>query len=648
MFSPPFMTLLRPSAPLPFFQALSLGNNWTTEIGPPALYVASLNKTFVTWQIVGASGHKSVQIAAYDHATQTWSERRTVGNFILADDNHGSPAIARDADGYFYVFFGSHNTTQPWSVSTLPNNIAEWTQQTPLSGSLTYPGPSFVGSTLYLFLRNGADLNQRRAAVRLATPSGGSASFGSLANLVELGADSRVYRGSHFVVGTKIHFVATRSNAADTTRQGVYYCIYNTATGALENADGSVSTASGSLPINLTTANASYRIYDHGSAEAGAAPSACRDDNGILHVLFSDDDVLKHTFFSGGVWSSPTNLATVPDLAPGLGFNSNYTLAAGASGTVEAWYMNAAGDKIRRVRSAGAGGVWSPEQIVLASTGELVLDQAAVADAHPDLRVVFAEGGSAVDADAILAKRYVYGDAGASLVSVPSTSIDPLFDAVSVLYGFESRDTTPRFVNEAPSCLLATAQGNAQADTAQQKFGSASLLLDGSGDYVQFAHNTRFSVSQGDFTVECWVRLNATKVQQIAGKRPGAGILASEWSLSLTAANLLQIAAFTNNGVSGTAVAAVASTTPLVNGTWTHVAFSRQGATWRIFINGVLEGTSVESAPPLANTELFLIGRDPSNTGRDLNGWIDEFRFTSGHARYTSAFTAPVAAFPRS
>ena len=67
-----------------------------------------------------------------------------------------------------------------------------------------------------------------------------------------------------------------------------------------------------------------------------------------------------------------------------------------------------------------------------------------------------------------------------------------------------------------------------------------------------------------------------------------------------------------------------------------------------VFVNGILVALGVRSSAPTTNTSALHIGRDPFNTARDFNGWIDEFRFVKGQAVYTENFVVPAAAFPRS
>jgi hypothetical protein len=54
----------------------------------------------------------------------------------------------------------------------------------------------------------------------------------------------------------------------------------------------------------------------------------------------------------------------------------------------------------------------------------------------------------------------------------------------------------------ARTAKTVTAAGNAQVDTAQSKFGGASLLLDGTGDYLTIAD---WPSTSADFTIEFWV-----------------------------------------------------------------------------------------------------------------------------------------------
>jgi hypothetical protein len=658
MFIPPLMTLLRPNVTGTFYSSKVMNDDWNMVQNPSAIYVASTNKTIVSWCAVGAVGDKASQVAEFNHATNTWSRRYNAGNYTLANDNHGHPAIIRDASGYIHIFYGSHGSVQHWSSTNNPDDITSWTQHTPMAGKQTYPHPTLIGSVIYLFLRNG-DPFPREAPMsfRTCTPSSGTGTFSAQTTIIDLDTGGafdggRCYTSECHVIGTDVHFAFTGTDETDTYRRHVYYAVYKTATGALENHDASVSTASGSLPITLATADASYRLIDMGASGKGDVPSLTFDTNGDPHIVYSWNGGsgttynIYHITKSGGVWSTPVIVAGVDDLAPGTGtgtaYVSNVMLVPGPSGTVAVWYINTAGDKIRRERNAS--GVWSaPETIVVAGSLKL-LGQQAVKDAHASFRSIFAEvvSGASSDAAAVPGKRYAHGDSGLIAFAMPAVnSVDPNWSSVNAMLGFDSRDGATRVINESDSGLVVTANGNAQIDTAQSQFGGASLLLDGTGDFLTIANNAVFQVGQGDFTVECWVRRNATKLQCVVAKKPSSG--SSEWAMFINASNQLQCQAFDAT----VAVVNIISSATIALSTWTHVALSRSGTTWRQFINGVLDGSATQSGVPVLGSAARLIGRDAAFIARDFNGHIDEFRFTSGVARYTATFTAPVAAFPR-
>lgn len=90
------------------------------------------------------------------------------------------------------------------------------------------------------------------------------------------------------------------------------------------------------------------------------------------------------------------------------------------------------------------------------------------------------------------------------------------------------------------------------------------------------------------------------------------------------------------------------STTALSVDTWYHVAWTHTNGTWRIFINGVLEGSNTPAGSYASNTAPLYLGYDPQFGGRYFTGHMDDSRITRGVARYTSTFTPPIAAFPDS
>ena len=58
-----------------------------------------------------------------------------------------------------------------------------------------------------------------------------------------------------------------------------------------------------------------------------------------------------------------------------------------------------------------------------------------------------------------------------------------------------------------------TAVNQAQIDTAQSKFGGASGLFDGTGDYLSSADSADWAFGSGDFTIDFWLRFATVTAQ---------------------------------------------------------------------------------------------------------------------------------------
>lgn len=642
------LALAFPAPPSPFYaRDKILTPGWNSVFGPQALYYAAHDKTYIVWQMVGTDGNKGVHICYYDHATALWSDRYRVGSFALTDDDHGSPALAIDSSGYLYVLFGSHNNEQRVSISTNANDITEWTQFANVSGTHTYPKAHVIGSTLYFMNRDWDGFTTTGPLqVMSGTISGGSVTLGSAKTIATFDTDSRFYQGTSIVIGTDIHFIATRANQADTERKGIYYYRYDTVTGAMKNFDASVSVASGSLPVTLTQADASFRIYDHGASD-GEVPCLEFDSNGDAHVIFAvgvngvttSYDVM-HMFLSSGVWSTPTLVTQMKDLSV-FGFVNSYALVPGASGKMELWLNDNARNMIRCRMNASK--IWGGQEIIISRGSYDFEAVATVRDAQPELRVIFAETiRPTTDTSAAFLRMFVYGDSGTISATVDQTVLDSQITNTRLLLGMNHRDQAVTLIDDSPACRTgAVFAGNAQIDTAQKKFGSASLLLDGTGDYVTYPSATAFSASQTNLTMEAWVRPNeAGRTQTVFSKRSAGN---QEFSFIKNASDQMQLVVWDAGSV---VVVNITSTATLSNGTWYHVAFCKAGTAWKLFINGNQEASATQSNTPGTNSDVFHIGHQLGNITTDWNGWLDEIRVTAA-ARYTASFTAPTAAFPR-
>jgi len=171
-----------------------------------------------------------------------------------------------------------------------------------------------------------------------------------------------------------------------------------------------------------------------------------------------------------------------------------------------------------------------------------------------------------------------------------------------------------------------TADGAAQLSTAQAKFGSASLLLDGTDDFVTSDEN--IDLSSGDFTVDMWIRPTS-----VTGYK---GLWQSGTSSLL---NVYLIGDQVQGTVAGSTTLFLSSTRISAN-VWTMISVEREGSVHRLYINGVLEASSSTGNRP--DDGVFAVGK---NGFGDFNGYIDETRLSTV-ARYGgTSFTEPTAAF---
>lgn len=188
-----------------------------------------------------------------------------------------------------------------------------------------------------------------------------------------------------------------------------------------------------------------------------------------------------------------------------------------------------------------------------------------------------------------------------------------------------------------------TFAGTAQIDTAQSKFGGASVLLDGDSDYLSVPDTTDWSFGAGDFTVDFWVRFNSLTGQQMFFSQYADSN--NRWYLDLASTGQLQMIFQTGGDIKGSYIT---SGSTLSTGEWIHLAFERYGTTGKIFING--QSQTLTETVAFGSNNVGDVGADlriGSYDGASLffNGWIDEIRISKGIARWTANFSPRVAEY---
>jgi hypothetical protein len=184
--------------------------------------------------------------------------------------------------------------------------------------------------------------------------------------------------------------------------------------------------------------------------------------------------------------------------------------------------------------------------------------------------------------------------------------------------------------------------GDAKISTAQSKFGGSSIAFDGTGDYLVSSPTATdlYAFGGGDFTIEMWIYFNVVNtIQCVYDSRP-ASTQGNYPLIYLNSDGTIRLWVDSADRITSSV---------LSSSTWYHVAVSRSGTSTRLFINGTQSGsTYTDSTSYLNASGRPWIGINAFNTTQGLNGYIDDLRITKGIARYTSNFTAPTAAFPKS
>lgn len=194
-----------------------------------------------------------------------------------------------------------------------------------------------------------------------------------------------------------------------------------------------------------------------------------------------------------------------------------------------------------------------------------------------------------------------------------------------------------RYVPVVVGGVTITAYNDAQVDTAQSKFGGASALFDGTGDYLYIdpSENLIVAGSNDDFTIEAWYRWNNTSGGQgLISDRPptSSGYTTNNFYLEKNSSNTLF---FGYNGGGD-----IINTSSVSANTWYHIAVVRSSGTTSLYLNGTQTGTTLSYTGQVGDGSIGI----GAVVGQYMNGWIDEIRISST-ARYTANFTPSTSAF---
>jgi hypothetical protein len=162
---------------------------------------------------------------------------------------------------------------------------------------------------------------------------------------------------------------------------------------------------------------------------------------------------------------------------------------------------------------------------------------------------------------------------------------------------------------------------------------AASVLFNGSNQYLSVANNAAFDFGVGDFTVECWFYYTSTP--------PASAGYDYLWGLGGNNTNGLGL--YIQGGVpkiwNGSSILSTSAT--ILGTTWYHIVVVKNSSTLTVYLNGTSIG-SVAFSSNLSGGGVsgFNIARwINTGDGEQFPGYISNLRILKGTALYTSNFT---------
>ena len=225
---------------------------------------------------------------------------------------------------------------------------------------------------------------------------------------------------------------------------------------------------------------------------------------------------------------------------------------------------------------------------------------------------------------------------------------DVHFSKVKLLLPFDGSDGATSTADSSNMSNAITFNGNAQISTSQSKFGSSSAYFDGTGDYIDAGGSSLRSVcDSGDFALEFWFYQDSRPDYASLITNYGTGN--GGWAVYINSGSPQQVYWWHYNGSGWVYLNQSQGTrTTITLDTWHHVAVTRSGSTFRLFLNGTQEDTITDSNNITAGNGAVFNGLRFGTINAGLqyafHGYIDDVRITNGDARYTSNFTPPTTA----
>ena len=225
-----------------------------------------------------------------------------------------------------------------------------------------------------------------------------------------------------------------------------------------------------------------------------------------------------------------------------------------------------------------------------------------------------------------------------NLRAAGTTVGDVYFPQTKLLLPFDGTNGATTTSDSSNRNATVTFNGNASISTVRSKFGSSSCHFDGSGDYIDVGGSSlRAALDSGDFTLEFWLNIDALTGNSYQSLITNYGTGNGGWAIYFNNSSPYQVYWWHYNGSGWVYLNQSQGTrTAITLDTWHHIALTRSGNDFRLFLNGTQEDSVTDSNNITASNGAV-------HSGLRL-GAINDIRITPGIARYTSNFTPPTTA----
>lgn len=176
--------------------------------------------------------------------------------------------------------------------------------------------------------------------------------------------------------------------------------------------------------------------------------------------------------------------------------------------------------------------------------------------------------------------------------------------------------------------------------SAQSKFGGTSIRFEGSTDYITIPASSDFNFAGNPATIDLWFYTTNTNIQQTlinSWTSPTSNV--HDWFACIINTNKICMLPIGYYGNMTTNV--MTGTTTVTTNVWHHFAFTFDGTTCRLFLDGNLEA-SANLAFQGGSSHPVIIGTNGSSVAQQsFFGYIDEIRIVNGVADWIDSFSVP-------